>query len=30
MADRVIEELGEDESLRLIAPGGIGRRAGAC
>jgi nitroimidazol reductase NimA-like FMN-containing flavoprotein (pyridoxamine 5'-phosphate oxidase superfamily) len=27
MADRVIEELGEDESLRLIAPGGIGRIA---
>ena len=27
MADRVIEELGEAESLRLIAPGGIGRIA---
>ena len=27
MADRVIEELDEAESLRLIAPGGIGRIA---
>src|ERR1700742_1540973 len=27
MADRVIEELDEDESLRLIAAGGIGRIA---
>ena len=27
MADRVIEELDETESLRLIAPGGIGRIA---
>jgi len=27
MADRVIEELDEAESLRLIAPGGVGRIA---
>jgi nitroimidazol reductase NimA-like FMN-containing flavoprotein (pyridoxamine 5'-phosphate oxidase superfamily) len=27
MADRVIEELDRDESLRLISPGGIGRIA---
>jgi nitroimidazol reductase NimA-like FMN-containing flavoprotein (pyridoxamine 5'-phosphate oxidase superfamily) len=27
MADRVIEELERDESLRLISPGGIGRIA---
>jgi nitroimidazol reductase NimA-like FMN-containing flavoprotein (pyridoxamine 5'-phosphate oxidase superfamily) len=27
MADRVIEELSEEESLELIAPGGIGRIA---
>ncbi len=27
MADRVIEELSEDECLELIAPGGIGRIA---
>ena len=27
MADRVIEELSEAESLRLIAPGGVGRVA---
>ena len=27
MADRVIEELDEDESLRLIAAGGVGRIA---
>ena len=27
MADRVIEELNEAESLRLIAPGGVGRIA---
>jgi nitroimidazol reductase NimA-like FMN-containing flavoprotein (pyridoxamine 5'-phosphate oxidase superfamily) len=27
MADRVIEELGEEECLELIAPGGIGRIA---
>ena len=27
MADRVIEELGEDECLKLISPGGIGRIA---
>jgi nitroimidazol reductase NimA-like FMN-containing flavoprotein (pyridoxamine 5'-phosphate oxidase superfamily) len=27
MADRVIEELGEEECLRLISPGGIGRIA---
>ena len=27
MADRVIEELDEDESLRLISAGGIGRIA---
>lgn len=27
MADRVLEELGEEECLRLIAPGGIGRIA---
>lgn len=27
MADRVIEELGENECLELIAPGGIGRIA---
>ena len=27
MADRVIEELDEAESLRLVAPGGIGRIA---
>lgn len=27
MSDRTIEELGEDECLRLIAPGGVGRIA---
>jgi nitroimidazol reductase NimA-like FMN-containing flavoprotein (pyridoxamine 5'-phosphate oxidase superfamily) len=27
MPDRVIEELGKDECLRLIAPGGVGRIA---
>ncbi|MGH3277858.1 MAG: pyridoxamine 5'-phosphate oxidase family protein [Trebonia sp.] len=27
MADRVIKELGEDECLELISPGGIGRIA---
>jgi hypothetical protein len=25
IADRTIEDLGEDECLRLIAPGGVGR-----
>jgi hypothetical protein len=28
MADRIIEELDEDQCLALIAPGGVGRIAG--